>query len=413
MDDISLEETNRIRVSLGLRPIPLQAEQPSRELKQDAAKPANREEARPRKLRKGPRVVHDFQSLDDDTILTLKDTNILDEDDELESEVLVAQERVEHDIKAKEKTNRFATEAEKGFNLGEQTMADGKADGKAAHFELSESETEVADDYEPVKMKKRKNIKKNSRMRDHTDEDGDAVLQRVVLNDEDVLADDSELQRRLNTRRRMKKRLTPEELAREIEESKGEMEIEVEQAVVIDENTEFLSGFKVPKDDPVIQSDENIEEDEVVQRLPQKEPPPQLEEYEDDNDDQEDNGPNFSGGLASTLSFLQSKNAIRVKSSKEVEDQQAHQKLKKELVHDKSKLDNYRPDIKLKYHDEYGRELTPKEAYKQLSHQFHGKAPNKSKMAKKKKQVDEERKREKNERLLDEEGAVNSGVRIQ
>lgn len=34
---------------------------------------------------------------------------------------------------------------------------------------------------------------------------------------------------------------------------------------------------------------------------------------------------------------------------------------------------NYKPDIKLEYNDDSGRQLNSKEAFRQLSHKFHGK----------------------------------------
>jgi U4/U6.U5 tri-snRNP-associated protein 1 len=158
----------------------------------------------------------------------------------------------------------------------------------------------------------------------------------------------------------------------------------------------------------------------------------------------------FAGGLASTLSFLKSKNAVKDKSISEVNkeretvevkkaaelnklklaiSQRIHKEslekdsnlrklsnkerelfIKKELEQFKSlqgpedikhKLDNYKPEISLKYIDELGREMNTKEAYKHLSHQFHGKAPNKSKVEKKLKKFEQERNVQKNEKLLD------------
>ncbi|TPX32879.1 hypothetical protein SmJEL517_g04070 [Synchytrium microbalum] len=44
---------------------------------------------------------------------------------------------------------------------------------------------------------------------------------------------------------------------------------------------------------------------------------------------------------------------------------------------------DYKPVVDLKYHDEFGRTLTPKEAFKTLSHQFHGVKPGKMKTEKK------------------------------
>jgi hypothetical protein len=45
------------------------------------------------------------------------------------------------------------------------------------------------------------------------------------------------------------------------------------------------------------------------------------------------------------------------------------------------------------YLDEFGRRLTPKEAYRQLCWKFHGKRPGKNKMEKRLRQLEEEQKR--------------------
>ena len=53
---------------------------------------------------------------------------------------------------------------------------------------------------------------------------------------------------------------------------------------------------------------------------------------------------------------------------------------------------DYKPDVNIVYHDEFGRELTPKEAWKALSHKFHGKGSGRMKMEKRLKKIAEERK---------------------
>uniref|UniRef100_A0A3P9MSB0 Spliceosome associated factor 1, recruiter of U4/U6.U5 tri-snRNP n=1 Tax=Poecilia reticulata TaxID=8081 RepID=A0A3P9MSB0_POERE len=52
--------------------------------------------------------------------------------------------------------------------------------------------------------------------------------------------------------------------------------------------------------------------------------------------------------------------------------------------------DSYRPDVKIEYVDESGRKLTPKEAFRQLSHRFHGKGSGKMKTEKRMKKLEEE-----------------------
>ena len=50
--------------------------------------------------------------------------------------------------------------------------------------------------------------------------------------------------------------------------------------------------------------------------------------------------------------------------------------------------------MELKYTDEYGRRLDQKEAFKQLSHHFHGKGSGKGKTEKRLKKIEDEKRRE-------------------
>lgn len=51
---------------------------------------------------------------------------------------------------------------------------------------------------------------------------------------------------------------------------------------------------------------------------------------------------------------------------------------------------SYKPDFKLEYIDQGGRKLNQKEAFRQLSHRFHGKASGKKKTEKRQKKHEEE-----------------------
>jgi len=53
----------------------------------------------------------------------------------------------------------------------------------------------------------------------------------------------------------------------------------------------------------------------------------------------------------------------------------------------------YKPHVKLEYVDEYGRHMNPKEAFKHMSHQFHGKESGKGKTEKRLRKIEEERQR--------------------
>ncbi|KAI9741262.1 MAG: hypothetical protein M1834_002978 [Cirrosporium novae-zelandiae] len=54
----------------------------------------------------------------------------------------------------------------------------------------------------------------------------------------------------------------------------------------------------------------------------------------------------------------------------------------------------YKPDVQLKYVDEFGRDMDAKEAFKHLSHQFHGKGSGKMKQEKRLKKIEDEKRRE-------------------
>ncbi|WVQ84312.1 hypothetical protein IAT38_006464 [Cryptococcus sp. DSM 104549] len=53
---------------------------------------------------------------------------------------------------------------------------------------------------------------------------------------------------------------------------------------------------------------------------------------------------------------------------------------------------SYKPDVNIVYHDEFGRQMTPKEAWKSLSHKFHGKTSGRMKTEQRLKKIAEERK---------------------
>ncbi|KZF19940.1 hypothetical protein L228DRAFT_250358 [Xylona heveae TC161] len=53
----------------------------------------------------------------------------------------------------------------------------------------------------------------------------------------------------------------------------------------------------------------------------------------------------------------------------------------------------YKPDVQLRYTDEFGRQMSQKEAFKHLSHQFHGKGSGKQKTEKRLKKIEDEKKR--------------------
>ncbi|WFD24425.1 hypothetical protein MEQU1_003125 [Malassezia equina] len=134
-----------------------------------------------------------------------------------------------------------------------------------------------------------------------------------------------------------------------------------------------------------------------------------------------------SGGLASTLQWLRSQGVLEhvsadqrqlertqlqhdawLRERRREERARAHMDPREAAEYDRDararerreaeaameRFRDYKPDIKLEYHDEYGRTLSTKEAWKQLSHTFHGNAPGAKAQEKRLRRIAEEQRRE-------------------
>lgn len=73
----------------------------------------------------------------------------------------------------------------------------------------------------------------------------------------------------------------------------------------------------------------------------------------------------------------------------------------------------YKPNVELKYVDEFGRHMNQKEAFKHLSHQFHGKGSGKQKTEKMLKKIEDEKRREAKSALDGSQMGGMSGVTSQ
>lgn len=58
---------------------------------------------------------------------------------------------------------------------------------------------------------------------------------------------------------------------------------------------------------------------------------------------------------------------------------------------DFSEKNNYKPDFKLEYNDDDGKPISAKEAFRILSHKFHGKGSGKNKVDKKRRKIEQEK----------------------
>lgn len=326
---------------------------------------------------------------------------------------------------------------------------------------------ELGNDYAKVKPIKMKKLKNKNKSRDSSNarrrEISTGPMTKVQLQDEDYnITDDQFIQTRLSKQRRdamfnRKKILkTPEELAKEIQEDLEEEAKEQKRnlknrdfGLVYDENTEFLSSIKVQEAEDEAEEGERETLNVVTQanvssqasrdknaegtnasRLSEQVPEPMEKDSSMDLTQSLD----FSGGIASTLSFLKSKNVVKEKTPEQIKQEQINERHRKEMELHKinydidvrilkerlksefekngtglSKLEKeqylnieldklkdkhsitkksngtntvYNPEIKLTYYDNKGRQISAKEAYKELSHTFHG--TNKGKFSKEK-----------------------------
>ncbi|KAK9955540.1 hypothetical protein ABG768_015405 [Culter alburnus] len=73
-----------------------------------------------------------------------------------------------------------------------------------------------------------------------------------------------------------------------------------------------------------------------------------------------------------------------------IDDKYSRREEYRGFTQDFKEKDNYKPDVKIEYVDESGRKLTPKEAFRQLSHRFHGKGSGKMKTERRMKKLEEE-----------------------
>ncbi|KAG6842300.1 hypothetical protein C0991_010588 [Blastosporella zonata] len=89
------------------------------------------------------------------------------------------------------------------------------------------------------------------------------------------------------------------------------------------------------------------------------------------------------------LDKLQSRGGNKDQAQREYENRMREQQ---EARDNMEAFKNYKPDVNIVYYDEFGRALTPKEAWKALSHKFHGKGSGKAKTEKRLKKIAEEQK---------------------
>ncbi|KAK3343987.1 SART-1 protein [Lasiosphaeria hispida] len=465
------------------------------------------------------KVAHDMASfLDaDDQILTLKDTGVLEneeEGDELENLDMREQERLQEKIDLKKKKpvydpNDVGEPGEHGilgqydeeihgkkkkvFTLGAVGTANDLADILDAPIQkrrhqvveldvLEDAPAPVSDYLDPpeIKVKKPKKKKsKSTRQRRADDEDalypgdepngGDDDQQMDVdsgpvtfakkrkVFDEDFV-DDDDLQTSLALQRKAalkkRKRTRPEDIARQLREEASQPpdDAEADKGLVIDEISEFVDALhaereeerKAPKPKPgnavtAMEEGASDEDEEMVDAHIKHEASPPADVPITGVEEEK----TVAQGLGATLALLKDRHLIEDQNGAEqnakFRQRQAfltelnrrmsqfdedtrlqrerdrasgrHEKMSirereeyarqqntmreqhQSRIMDQLFREGYKPNIELKYIDADGRSLDAKEAFKELSHQFHGKGSGKGKTDKRLKKLAEEKRR--------------------
>jgi len=466
----------------------------------------------------GVKVGHDMSALldSDEQVLTLKDTGVLDEEeegDELENLDLRDREKLHERLDLKKKKpaydpNDIDETGERGILAQYDEEIHGK---KRKHFKLDGlgNTTASADmvsapgekknlqslnldvlndglasdylDVSEVRVKKPKKKKsKATRQRAADDEDalfpGDALtgdgdgdgdaMEGVMYSKkkkivDDTFVDDDDLQATLARQRtstlKKRKRGGPEALARQLKEGGQDAEPSNQGGLVIDEVSSFVDAMQKNDEEPpaksqkqshtnvgaktvtAMEEDSDSDADVPMANAGDLETAAGATQVPADVDAPIEEEQLIGQGLGATMAILRQRGFVEQGSGSDAqlgrhhaefiqEKQRRLQKIeedaRKQREHDRPMLSRlsakdqqeyarkqnanrefqtskvlqdmfnqgYRPNFNIKYTDDHGRSLDAKEAWKHLSHQFHGKSSGNAKTSKLLKKIDQEKK---------------------
>lgn len=294
------------------------------------------------------------------------------------------------------------------------------------------------------------NISASMSRKRQREEDSEPVS---VDDDEQLQSILAKSRRKVQRETKKKKIETPQEIAEKIQEEEvlePEQDTDSNGLIVVNKTTDFLAGIKQASEEAEAQElNENKKRvqfslDSSSVEVHKEEPEETSAEPAPLKVDASIVAPDAPvGGVAAALNLLRSRGFIKQKTAEELADEENRKKQRmwakdmakerilrdielskkreklratsgydklshkmrealarkenqeRELVEAKEaqkRFENYKPDIKLEYRDEDGRLLSTKDAYRHLSHQFHGVGPGKGKIEKKLKRDEEERK---------------------
>ena len=471
---LSLDEANRVRLSLGLRPLQVddEAGADERAVPERPAEPATGDEAVPApRAPQGPtlgqgasmsarawiqharrqaqvhaaeraaqadkeqaaaqpeytsqdthglRVAHDLADLDGhERVLTLRDAGVLDmEEDELEE--AMTQKRAPPSASSGvldkydhvETLDAPAPRADVGFRLGDamdapsQVRAEALASEsrRAQHVSLDYEKNVPVSDYDTAFKKRKKKSRQPRRV--WVEESAPSRVEALV--DDDELAASLARARRQRAKASMKK-VTPEMVAQSV--AAHQDEAPPADGLLFDGTSNFVQQIVERNEAPWRSASEPAAPTEPA--APPKPaapsaPVPEAPAAPPSPTGAPDAAPEAdASSVASVLQYLRSQGSLESTSSEQREHEKTQLQYDAWLHRHRDHADDdddaqaimdrfkdYKPDIKIEYHDEFGRTLSTKEAWKQLSHTFHGTAPGHRAQEKRLRRLAEEQRRE-------------------
>lgn len=334
-------------------------------------------------------------------------------------------------IRKKEKhtVSELMIDDTRGSDFGSRTRGRGRKETDAEGVEVKETAgsndlVQMSDDIRTAEM-------------DISDEDDFMPPEPAVLEEDEA---EQELQKQLDKQRKLKQKQllkdSGEKVAEQIkahEKGNNDNDAEKKNNIVFNATSEFCRTLG---DIPTYGLSGNREDQEDIMDFEQQEEKDEAGESDSDMDenvgwstvnlDEEQKQPDFStasatildeepivnSGLAAALLLCKNKGLLdtqmqkvaRVKAPKGAlpndnyciedkmvfDDKYSRREEYRGFTQDFKDKDGYKPDVKIEYVDESGRKLTPKEAFRQLSHRFHGKGSGKMKTEKRQKKLEEE-----------------------
>ena len=432
----------------------------------------------------GIRVAHDINDIDggDDVILTLQDTNVLEDDanDELINSTLLDRDRLKSKLDSKKRKSVYAGFEDEdnvdsatpnilarydedidarpvkkaGFQISANgvptSLADKPPSDESRHLvsldvDMTEQNT-ISDYAAPIKIKPKKKRQKAKTLKLARDEDEMSVEPEIKLPPQKKILEDvdEDLQALLARRRRIaaqQKALEYRQKTHVPIKQEEESPIIVEKAgLVLDDSTEFttaLQSIKAPEPKLEVRTRAPAE-DHDMEDVQQEEGEVANEPRADISRTGIEAEPTLDRGIGAAVAALRQKGALkeeteddRLRQQKEawiakdrklrLEMEIQRNRLKEDLKNlprfrnmstrdreayaasENKRLDaleakltqerfkDYKPNVEIKYVDDFGRNMSQKEAFKHMSHQFHGKDSGSGKSAKKLAQVEKER----------------------